>query len=696
MKNKNLVFLVIFLLLNLIPHLYVSFSKPDIILNWYLTDDAFYYFKTAQNIAEGNGITFDGIAPTNGFHPLWMLVCIPVFVLARVDLYLPLRLLILIQGLLNAISGYLLFRILADKISGEIGLLAAFFWMFLPQIHAITTKLGLESSINAVSIFYLILSISKFTKTEGGKKLDLKSIFFIGLAGIISIFSRLDNVFIVMIIGIWLVLHDNQIRHHALQDFFLIIVSSLVSYFLRIQTTGNILNFLPFAYILVIASLVVKPVLLFFLDEYGNFEKKKIKNVIFQSVIALTLASIIVGFSVYLLFDVFHFFRGYSRLVMVIDYLISIIFLVGIRIYRWKKCQRLGCEDSDTNLKRNWRIWVSRAIVYYAPLGFSLASYMYINKQYAGSAMPVSGKIKHWWGTLPNTVYGQPLKSLQQVISSFFDPSLESGPLWLISHPINSIALNILRIFRLPAASSQSIVLFLSAILWISIFAIVIMIFYKFRGQFVRLLDQLAIPALALGCFVQILSYTASGYLHAKYWYWIAEMILIVLLASIFIGLVFKDYTKRNKKTKATIRILYLLMGIPLILFGYGILRDFPIDGDVASMYDVKSEVEFIKSESQPEDVIGMTGGGVLGYFIPDRIFVNLDGLINSAEYFEMMKSDKSDQYLKKINMQYIYGEESVLLDSDPYRWMFYGRIKFLDKGPIFWLYQYCGGQCIP
>jgi hypothetical protein len=68
MKNKRLLIFLLILVVNLLPHIYVSFSKPDTLLNWYLTDDAFYYFKTAQNIAEGAGITFDGIAPTNGFH----------------------------------------------------------------------------------------------------------------------------------------------------------------------------------------------------------------------------------------------------------------------------------------------------------------------------------------------------------------------------------------------------------------------------------------------------------------------------------------------------------------------------------------------------------------------------------------------------------------------------------------------------
>jgi hypothetical protein len=38
-----------------------------------IPDDAFYYLKIAQNFARGAGSSFDGINPTNGYHPLWFL-----------------------------------------------------------------------------------------------------------------------------------------------------------------------------------------------------------------------------------------------------------------------------------------------------------------------------------------------------------------------------------------------------------------------------------------------------------------------------------------------------------------------------------------------------------------------------------------------------------------------------------------------
>ncbi len=44
-------------------------------------DDAFYYFGIARNVAHGHGSTFDGIDLTNGYHPLWMLMAVPVYAL---------------------------------------------------------------------------------------------------------------------------------------------------------------------------------------------------------------------------------------------------------------------------------------------------------------------------------------------------------------------------------------------------------------------------------------------------------------------------------------------------------------------------------------------------------------------------------------------------------------------------------------
>src|SRR5262245_6448745 len=44
-----------------------------------LLDDGYYYLNIARHLAQGDGFTFDGLHPTNGFHPLWQLLLVPLF-----------------------------------------------------------------------------------------------------------------------------------------------------------------------------------------------------------------------------------------------------------------------------------------------------------------------------------------------------------------------------------------------------------------------------------------------------------------------------------------------------------------------------------------------------------------------------------------------------------------------------------------
>ncbi len=121
-------------------------------MKWYSTDDAFYYFKVAMNVTSGHGVTFDGINPTNGFHPLWMLVCISVFWLGKFDLILPLRVLVVVSALFSVGSGAFLFLLLKKYISIEVSALLAVVWIFQPFIRWIIVMNGMESTI---SVFFI-------------------------------------------------------------------------------------------------------------------------------------------------------------------------------------------------------------------------------------------------------------------------------------------------------------------------------------------------------------------------------------------------------------------------------------------------------------------------------------------------------------------------------------------------------------
>ncbi len=57
---------------------YLAWLPLPVSISHFLYEDMFYYLTVAQNIIEGRGVTLDGVAPTNGFQPLWMLICMGV------------------------------------------------------------------------------------------------------------------------------------------------------------------------------------------------------------------------------------------------------------------------------------------------------------------------------------------------------------------------------------------------------------------------------------------------------------------------------------------------------------------------------------------------------------------------------------------------------------------------------------------
>ena len=44
-----------------------------------LPDDAYYYFMLAHHTVASGNVSIDGVHVTNGFHPLWYLLLVPIF-----------------------------------------------------------------------------------------------------------------------------------------------------------------------------------------------------------------------------------------------------------------------------------------------------------------------------------------------------------------------------------------------------------------------------------------------------------------------------------------------------------------------------------------------------------------------------------------------------------------------------------------
>jgi hypothetical protein len=75
----------------------------------------------------------------------------------------------------------------------------------------------------------------------------------------------------------------------------------------------------------------------------------------------------------------------------------------------------------------------------------------------------------------------------------------------------------------------------------------------------------------------------------------------------------------------------------------------------------------FLEENTAPGAVIGMTGGGNVGYYIRGRTIVNMDGLINSPAYFEALKLGQASDFLTAIGVDYVFANP-VILSGPPYR----------------------------
>ncbi len=159
----------------------------------YASDDAYYYFKTAQNIVAGHGVTFDGINRTNGFHPLWMGVILPIFAACPDDPDLPIRLVSVLSTLL---AGGTLLMCWA-YVSARAGRLAGAIALFI-LVNPVASRVflnGLETGLLLFILFLLLLLDQRMRLLSVPMPFSRKAL--LGVLCAMLFLGRLDMAFIV-------------------------------------------------------------------------------------------------------------------------------------------------------------------------------------------------------------------------------------------------------------------------------------------------------------------------------------------------------------------------------------------------------------------------------------------------------------------------------------------------------------------
>lgn len=123
-----------------------------------IQEDGFYYLRIAEHLAAGQGSTFDGLNRTNGYHPLWLLLLVPVFWLAPSP-EAAMTLAVLLQGALLALGAVLLY-LTARRDVGELAAsLTALLWFGLVWGLSLS---GLEFALHGCLLLALAYSYRRW------------------------------------------------------------------------------------------------------------------------------------------------------------------------------------------------------------------------------------------------------------------------------------------------------------------------------------------------------------------------------------------------------------------------------------------------------------------------------------------------------------------------------------------------------
>jgi len=324
-------------------------------------------------------------------------------------------------------------------------------------------------------------------------------------------------------------------------------------------------------------------------------------------------------------------------------------------------------ETPIVHLLKRWKQWLIDGIVYYSASFGPLAIYMLWSKFEFGTYSPVSGLVKRWWGSFPNRVYGGPAKNIRAFFNIDYTGDANA---W---DPVSTILGRWAeRFYHLGIVDTWRYILVL---------ALFALLFYGFLSLHKRksktALAQLSVIPLLGGSWLQIFYYHMLGYSAYKTWYWTSQLLLVTITITFMVGILFHLLRKHSVVVKAA-WVPAILLGLYMsYTFGSFVGRTMT-HGERSASEPYMDLATFLESNTEPGSVIGMTGGGNVGYFIKDRTIINMDGLINSYDYFQKLQRREAGKYLAESGMNYILASMD-LLNGLPYRGQYNEYMEWMD-----------------
>jgi hypothetical protein len=355
-------------------------------------------------------------------------------------------------------------------------------------------------------------------------------------------------------------------------------------------------------------------------------------------------------------------FVSFPRITLVYDAIATFILVLLVRLLVDGLKVADSVYDKESPIQtfiRNWKQWLTEGLVYYGLSFGPLLIYMIWSKFAFGTTSPVSGQIKNWWGSLSGRVYGGSARTVWE----FFGVSYKGDSnAW---HPVSTQLGLLAENWRGTYMEDVWRYLIILAVLALLFYALLFLNRNKARMAIARLS---IIPLLCAACF-QVFYYHMQSYSAFKEWYWIVQLILVVLVLSLMFGMLYTAF-HRWRWFRTVALALVAVYGAYLAASYVSYIQGKMTHGEWAANKPYMEISAFLEQQTEPGSIIGMTGGGNAAYFIQDRTIVNMDGLINSYTYFQLMKKKEAGKYLADMGMNYVLANIGML-ESLPYRGQF-------------------------
>lgn len=157
-----------------------------VMLQHFIYEDMFYYLRVAEFLAAGTGSTFDGTAPTNGYHPAWMAISTVAALFFEGETLV--RAMLLFAALLHGAQAVVLHRILFRYTDANIALVITA--LFALNWRTISTNLcGLETPLSMLMMLLIVDYLSRLTV----ERLEARgTAITLGLILGLSVYARFD------------------------------------------------------------------------------------------------------------------------------------------------------------------------------------------------------------------------------------------------------------------------------------------------------------------------------------------------------------------------------------------------------------------------------------------------------------------------------------------------------------------------